>query len=249
MDSFLITNSQIIERFKRNQNNVFLVSFPRAGSHWTRMLMEAYFARPALRRTFYYEDFGDLNNYRAEDFLFYHTHDAPLSERHQNVIYIYRNPVDIIYSKAQYDRIALNKSTISTLLSQYVPHVKWWLDTETHTQKKTAIYYDSLKNNFLKEFGKICIHYGQNINDIKAEKSFERVTKGSVLQRTKIHNDKAIVVSDEYETQRMNFYNDFASHIWKEFYNKIGAEITNKYFIDGLSDENHRYIEKLRMAT
>lgn len=249
MDSFLITNSQIIERFKRNQNNVFLVSFPRTGSHWTRMLMEAYFVRPALRRTFYYEDFGDLNNYRVDDFLFYHTHDAPLSERHTNVIYIYRNPVDTIYSKAQYDRMPLSEQTISILLGQYIPHINWWIGVETHTTKKTLIYYDHLKNNPNEEFGKISTHYGEPFFEELFMKTYSKVSKEDVLKRTKIHNDKAIVVSDKYETERKNFHNTFGVFIWEEFCKRLGETLVRSYFFNGLDDENNKHIKELRLAT
>ena len=34
----------------------FLISFPRTGSHWLRMIMELYFKRPALTRIFYFKN-------------------------------------------------------------------------------------------------------------------------------------------------------------------------------------------------
>ena len=65
----------------------FLISFPRTGSHWLRMLMELYFEQPSLVRVFYYKD--------NDNYLCYHHHDEDLKlVDKKNVIYLYRDPVD-----------------------------------------------------------------------------------------------------------------------------------------------------------
>ena len=60
----------VVDAFVADPENTFLVSFPRTGSHWLRMLMELYFQRPSLVRVFYF-------NERA-DYMCYHTHDLDL---------------------------------------------------------------------------------------------------------------------------------------------------------------------------
>ena len=62
--SIFITDEAIISAFTRDPENTFLVSFPRTGSHWLRMLTELYFERPSLLRVFYYYNRRDyFRNY------------------------------------------------------------------------------------------------------------------------------------------------------------------------------------------
>ena len=45
-------NSKIVERHIADPEFPYLISFPRTGSHWLRMLMELYFDRPSLTLLF-----------------------------------------------------------------------------------------------------------------------------------------------------------------------------------------------------
>ena len=92
--SVAITSPEVLEAFTSNPESTFLVSFPRTGSHWLRLLMELYFERPSLVRVFYYPE--------RTDYLTYHTHDLSLDVQHPRVIYLYREPVATIYSQMQY---------------------------------------------------------------------------------------------------------------------------------------------------
>src|SRR5690606_25937856 len=93
-DSGAASPSAIIN-FIADKEKPFLVSFPRTGSHWLRMILELYFERPLLTRTFYYFD-------KEDDYLLLHTHDMGLTLLRENIIYIHRNPVDTVYSQINY---------------------------------------------------------------------------------------------------------------------------------------------------
>jgi hypothetical protein len=92
--SLQIDEPSIIEAFIENPDSPFLVSFPRTGSHWLRLIMELYFGRPSLVRVFYYPE--------RTDYLTLHTHDIDLDIERRNVIYLYRDPVDTVYSQLNY---------------------------------------------------------------------------------------------------------------------------------------------------
>jgi len=94
--SFAITNKAVIRSFVKNPENTFLVSFPRTGSHYLRMLMEVYFERPSLTRVFYFPE--------KKNYLTLHTHDLDLEVKHPTVIYLYRDPVDTVYSQLKYQQ-------------------------------------------------------------------------------------------------------------------------------------------------
>ncbi|MGB1288530.1 MAG: hypothetical protein ACPG7F_18490, partial [Aggregatilineales bacterium] len=92
--SVLIAEQSILDKFNANADNPYLVSFPRTGSHWFRMVAELYFERPTLVRAFYYPE--------KTDYLFLHTHDIEIDVERRNVIYLYREPVATIYSQLNY---------------------------------------------------------------------------------------------------------------------------------------------------
>ena len=92
--SMQISDQTIIDKFIANPDNTFLVSFPRTGSHWLRMLTELYFGRPSLVRVFYYSE--------RQDFLMLHAHDLELDVERLRVIYLYRHPVETIFSQLYY---------------------------------------------------------------------------------------------------------------------------------------------------
>ena len=92
--SVSVDDPEVIKSFTDNPDFPYLVSFSRTGSHWLRMIMELYFEKPSLVRAFYFKD--------ANDFTCYHTHDMDLELRRENVIYLYRNPVETVYSQLCY---------------------------------------------------------------------------------------------------------------------------------------------------
>ena len=90
-DATYVVDAESIRKFEDNPDNPYLVSFPRTGSHWLRMVMERYFGRPSLVRVFYYPE--------RNDFLTLHTHDLELDVQRRNVIYLYRDPVETVFSQ------------------------------------------------------------------------------------------------------------------------------------------------------
>ena len=119
--SFKITDKKLVSSFTDDPEFPFLVSFPRTGSHWLRLLMELYFEKPALVRAFYYKD--------AMDFTCYHHHDENLElSGRKNVIYLYRNPVDTVYSQlCYYNQKIDDEARIQEWSNLYGRLLKKWL--------------------------------------------------------------------------------------------------------------------------
>jgi hypothetical protein len=91
-----IADQVVLRKHLEDPEFPFLVSFPRTGSHWLRMLLELYFERPLLTRTFFFPE--------KDNYLLLHTHDLELDVKRHNVMYIYRDPVDTIYSQIKYHK-------------------------------------------------------------------------------------------------------------------------------------------------
>ena len=203
-----ITNQNDIDNFTEDQNNTFLVSFPRTGSHWLRMMMELYFEQPSLMRVFYYSD--------SKDYLTLHTHDLELDIVRTRVIYLYRNPVETVFSQLHYHQEDINDhSRISYWSDLYGRHLDKWLHQEEFTVQKTVIKYEHLKTDMQSEFEKICSHFSAPLDSERINNIAEHVSKDRV-QAMVSHDPQAMNLSKAYQNERTNFSNEHGDLIWRE---------------------------------
>jgi len=196
-DSVAITDPSIIEKFIHDESNTFLVSFPRTGSHWLRMIMELYFKRPSLVRVFYYP--------KITNYLTLHTHDKDLSVERENVIYLYRDPVETVYSQLNYYRENIHdQSRIVYWADQYGRHLDKWLCTERFTKKKTILTYGGMKHDVEEEFRKVTDHFGEKLDKNKLLKAVAMITKEEVKKKTS-HDQQVVQLKADYEDLREEF--------------------------------------------
>ena len=205
--STAIKDQKIVDSFVANPNNTFLVSFPRTGSHWLRMLMEVYFERPSLTRTFYYLD--------VNDYLTLHTHDLRLDVERTHVIYMYRDPVDTIYSLLKYHKENHNRvDRIEHWTDLYGQHLDKWLHQESFTELKTIIRYERLKSDMLNEFSKVCNHFDTSADAQRLQTLAARVSKEEAWRRTS-HDTQVIDLAEVYAKNRERFREEHSNLVWK----------------------------------
>lgn len=200
-----------IARFEADPNSCFLVSFPRTGSHWLRMVMELYFKRPMLTRTFVYT--------KRKDYLLLHTHDMELQLVRQNVIYLYRSPVNTVYSQINYygepvdDRLAIVHWS-----TRYALHLSKWLVGEKFTKKKTVLRYEQLRANLTEAFRAVSAHFDVPFDKEMLAVADTAVTKERVKQNT-AYNNSVMTISTRYEEERQRFRHAYGELIWEQIYN------------------------------
>lgn len=205
--SIAISDQRIIKAFMANPNNTFLVSFPRTGSHWLRMLMELYFGRPSLMRVFYYP--------QRTDYLTLHTHDLELDVKRSKVIYLYRNPVDTVYSQLQYHEEDIDdQERITHWADLYGRHLDKWLHQETFTERKTVLHYDGLKNNMTEEFRKVCKHFDSKLDVEHLEAMADLISKERVKEKTP-HDPQVMNLTQTYKEEQRQFREEQGEFIWK----------------------------------
>lgn len=202
-----LASQAAIQEFVKDAKNPFLISFPRTGSHWLRMIIELYFERPLLVRTFFYPG--------REDYLLLHDHDVKLTTRRQNVIYLYRDPLDTIFSQLMYDRKNIdNQSRIAHWADLYGRHLDKWLNSERFTTHKTVLSYENLQQDPFNEAKKLLHHFNVPLNQSKLQSAIERVSKKTVREHTK-HDPQVMSRVANYEQLREDFrakYKDFVSN-------------------------------------
>jgi hypothetical protein len=209
--SIAVNDQVIIESFVANPDNTFLVSFPRTGSHWLRMIMELYFGRPSLVRVFYYPE--------RRDYLTLHTHDLELDAVRSHVIYLYRDPIDTVYSQLQYHKEDIDdRERVACWSDFYGRHLDKWLHQETFTRRKTVVRYERLKADMVEEFHKICEHFDSPLDVGHLEAAAARVTKGKVKEKTP-HDLQVVNLNQVYEEERRRFRKQYGEFVWQVLLN------------------------------
>jgi hypothetical protein len=201
-----VTDPAIIDAFTSDPDNTFLVSFPRTGSHWLRMLMELYFGRPSLVRVFFYPE--------RRDYLTLHTHDLELDLERSSVIYLYRDPVDTVFSQLCYhDEPLDDRAPIIQWSDLYGRHLDKWLHSERFTIRKTVLTYEGMKRDLATEFAKVLGHFGLSLDKTRLEKAADQVTKDEVRRKTK-HDRQVVQSGPDYERARLEFRKKHGALLW-----------------------------------
>lgn len=193
-----ITDKHLITSFVNDSDFPYLVSFPRTGSHWLRMLMELYFERPSLVRIFYFR--------HRKDFTCYHTHDEDLKViGRTNILYLHRDPIDTVYSQLKYHKEDIYDAVkVKTVTKLYGQHLTKWLHEETFSNKKTIITYEGMEQDLIKEFRKVTAHFGANLDLDRFTAVAEQVTKISLKRKTN-HDKQVVNLKSEYQHDREQF--------------------------------------------
>jgi hypothetical protein len=191
--------SKLINQCIANEDFPYLISFPRTGSHWFRMLLEQYANRPLLVRSFF--DHGN------KDFLLYHTHDMNLTLQRKNIIYLYRNPTDIIFSQLNYyQQDVFDKNLVHFWANQYAAHLSHWIFLESASSSKIFITYEGLKNNLSSEFKKATNFLNLDWNQELLNTTYKNTSKKTVEDKTQ-YNKQVMNTSKEYQEKKELFVN------------------------------------------
>ena len=166
-------------------NDTFIVSFPRSGSHWIRISLESYLGGKSPLSNFFNMMSVSLEQYQHMDLSkdFKGTHDLDLLFENSFVLYIYRNPIDTIFSQLMYCEIDLNNlQKIDELTYLWIRHINKWIFDENFTKKKEIIQYEKLQNSFELEFAKVIDYFSIARDSKKMVFIKDSITKQRIAQ-------------------------------------------------------------------
>ena len=212
-----LENSSIVEKFISNPDFPFLISFPRTGSHWLRILMELYFKKPSLKRVFYYDN--------ANDFTCYHTHALTedyeiLNIKRKRFIYLYRNAPETIFSQLKYMDLDINDiNNITVWSKKYADHLNIWLLHQNPSCERINIKYDTMQIDIQNQFDKICTFMGESFDQKHFESILSKVSKENIKSKTK-HDKQVINMSSNYNSERNDFLKNHENKIWDILWDK-----------------------------
>ncbi|AOW19498.1 sulfotransferase domain-containing protein [Urechidicola croceus] len=197
-ESYEILDREIWNKYLSKKDFPYLISFPRTGSHWLRNVMELYFEKPSLMRVFFYKN--------PTDFTCFHIHDEDLLfNEKRRVIYLYRNPVETIYSQMNfYDEDLNDNVRIKYWAVLYGKHLEKWLLKDERSIEKVVLSYENLKNNFDLEFRKLSDFLNEPFDVNKLEKAKKNASKDKI--KKKVTDDLRVIKStNNYDEKRKLF--------------------------------------------
>ncbi len=202
-------NMDIVNQYIADPEFPYLVSFSRTGSHWLRMMMELYLGMPSLKLLF----FSETNTTSRYSCL--HTHDLDFTVEARNVVYLYREPVETIFSQMTYHEQDLqNDDLVDAWADHYARHVKKWVIDEKFTAQKIVLTYEGLKSDIGSEFQKISDFFGVPFDADKAAKAAASVSKEKISEKTK-HDPKVINLDKDYSNRREEFKKRYSARIYE----------------------------------
>lgn len=178
-----------------------LVSFPRTGSHWLRMFLELYFDRPLLSRHFFAHE--------RTDPLLVHVHDDDLDHVPSGpVIYLYRGPVDTVFSELTYrhgERAPdLPWADVREVAERYRRHLRRWLVGGDVPEPRAVVTYEWLLDEPLVVLTPVIIALGGEIDRRRFDVAWDRVDPQLVRERTG-HDPRVIDRTAQKELRRALF--------------------------------------------
>jgi hypothetical protein len=160
--------------------------------------MELYFDRPRLRT-----GRVTLLSKDRKDWMWFHDHDINCTLKVKDCLYLYRDPVETIFSYCMAECNDIHEAYIRAFSKLYRTHLdKYLLGNNT----KTIISYEMLKGNFTKEFKKITDHFNYPFIQWRLISVSKKVTKKSLVELStdkKYYNK--MMLSGLYETTRVGF--------------------------------------------
>ena len=141
-----------------------------------------------------------------------------LDLRRESVIYLYRNPVETIYSQLNYYRENLeDESRRQYWVELYARHLSKWLLHENFTKKKTVLTYEAMKSRMSEEIRKICLHFNEEFDPQKLTQVEMQVSKAKLKKKTR-HDGQVVNLSGSYQDDRETFASRYGEEIVNQLY-------------------------------
>lgn len=187
-----------------------LISFPRTGSHYLRLLMELYFEVPSLPRIFHYKKVRSFTCCHMHDLI---PPDRPAGIERERVIHLYRDPAPTVHSVMRYyDDDLEDPERVEHWSTVYREHLKKWLLDEDFTREKLLIRYEQLLQDPVPVFRELNGFFDADRDPKEVERIAEGVQKEDVKARTR-DNPSIIGEENERKKERNAFLERFEERI------------------------------------
>ena len=218
-----LTNLAI--KLRVNEDNTELtrlISYPRTGSHWFRIMMEMYMECPSIVQSFFIP-----NPTKVWGFHIHHRiidepdrFEGPIKNL-EKAIYLYRDPVDTIYSLIRYHKESTDSQEIvDKYTTEYHNHLEFYLNNTSNIGKLHFVRYEDLKKNPSDTFLSCIEFLGEKTNEEKFSKIYSLCDK-NLTKKLTLHDPQALATieltdSKTAKERKQEFFQKFSNSIKKK---------------------------------
>ncbi len=176
----------------------YLISFPRTGSHWLRMILEQYFDRPLLTRSFFAHE--------SNEYLLLHRHDERLEiGDFRETIYLYRSVVNTVFSQLTYlygeEAAATGWGEVSAVAEAYRANLRKWLLRDDVASRRLVVTYEGMLDAPVATIGSVIEFLGGRVEPERVLTIYRSVTHGSVKAASG-YDARVLNTDREYQSRR-----------------------------------------------
>jgi len=191
----------------------YLVGFPRSGNHYVSVCLEKYTDNRSPISNYRGLAGRSLMVYRIHAGEFRSTHDLNMDARFRNVVFLYRDPVDTLYSYCRYMNILPNEVRIRQEADFWASHTMKWMFTETYSRRKVILCYDRLLADFCSEFGRLLDFFGIPKDEERMRHLQQSTPKEEIKALVDRKDGRVINVTKEYRVEKAEFVRTFGEII------------------------------------
>ncbi|KAM4820403.1 sulfotransferase 6B1-like [Thomomys bottae] len=241
-----------LDSFEAREDDVFLVSYPKSGTHWVAEVIEQV-SRERLALTSPLElgdisKFEELKTYSRRRLIPTHLSYAMLplaiKEKQCKIIYVVRNPKDTAVSLFHYYQDNPNLPSVETwaaffelflrgdvVYGSWFDHILGW-EEHRHDENILMLYYEEMKKDFSKSLKKITTFLGMHVNDsdihqIAWKTSFSEMKTNAVKETFDPNHTICTLTSDRKLVFRKGVVGDWINYFTskqKEAFDELFTE-------------------------
>jgi hypothetical protein len=209
-----------------------LVSYPRTGSHWLRILVEKYTGIPSAVQSFFDSNPQKIWGFHIHDRVVGHweASEGPTREL-KKVIYLYREPVDTIYSQMKYHKNlpagwdGSNSPFIAQKVNEYIEeyynHIKRWIFNNQDVSEILIVKYEDLVSKPEQTFEQVLHFLGFEWDEARFKEVYcfcdKQLTKKVTPHDENALNIEEITNQNSVRKQKDNFKILFSDKIRNRF--------------------------------
>lgn len=211
-----------IEDFYSDNDFPRLISYPRTGSHWLRIMMEDYLGMPCGPQAFFHPDATPWGLHVHDRFVGQGAFQEGPVVNLKKVIYLHRNPIDTIFSQMVYDgNLDFANEDVEKLVTEYSLHLDRWLHNNEDIEELLDITYEEIKENTPAALRSVLVFLGYEIDDDR----IQAVCKSSSKSKT-----KTVTPHDPMALNEQSLNDPLTYNVHKEIFREKFGETISKRF-------------------
>ena len=199
-----------------------LISYPRTGSHWLRIMLEEYLEMPCGPQAFFYPDSPPWALHVHDRFVGQEAYQEGPVTNLKKVVYLHRDPIDTIFSQLKYEGFSEpTDREVDKLTEEYSLHIDRWLHNNEDISELFEITYEEMKLDTAASLRGILLFLGYAIDEDRIAKVCKQSSKSKTKSVTP-HDPKALNAQSLNEPENYSFQKE-------AFKIKFGDRINNKF--------------------